>query len=73
MCAKLYHATDTCQAVVYLIDSIHQLLHCSCSRQWCKHCKAFELAAVGDNGNRWSKTAMTLFLMEYYITCRTKL
>ena len=30
MRAKLLRATDTCQALVYVVDCAHQVLRCSC-------------------------------------------
>ena len=45
MCAQLFHATDTCQTLAYVVDGAHLVLRV----------KAVETAAIEDDGG--TKTA----------------
>ena len=55
--AKLLRATGTVQTLAYVVDYAHQVLRRSCyfSEVWGDGVKAFEAAAIEDNGG--SKTS----------------
>ena len=66
MRTKIFHATDSCQTLAYVIDRLTNFCTAPVTRG--KVVKTFVMAAIEDDG--WQP--MVHFPTDYYVTCWTK-